>query len=53
MRAERFLTSEHYSMLTVGTEVESMLDEILTTRHVPLPKRIERVPPEPLNTDAK
>ncbi len=40
-------------MLTVGTEVEPLLDEILTTRHVPLPKPIERVPPEPLNADAK
>jgi uncharacterized protein (TIGR00730 family) len=44
MRAERFLTSEHYSMLTVATEVESMLDEILTRRHVRLPKPIEQVP---------
>src|SRR5881396_2035753 len=32
MRAERFLTPEHYSMLTVGTDVEPFLDEILTTR---------------------
>src|SRR6266542_2252254 len=53
MRADRFLTSEHYSMPTVGIEVESMLDEILATRHVRLPKPIERVPPEPLNADAK
>ena len=53
MRAQGFLTSEHYSMLTVGTEVEPLLDEILTTRHVPFPKLIERVPPEPLNADGK
>jgi len=53
MRAQGFLTSEHYSMLTVGTDVEPLLDEILTTRHVPFPKLIERVPPEPLNADAK
>src|SRR6266496_3838207 len=48
MRAEGFLTSEHYSMLTVGTEVESLLDAILTTRHVRLPKPIERVKQEVL-----
>ena len=53
MRSERFLTSEHYSILTVGTEVQPFLDEILATRHVRLPKPIERVPPEPLNADAK
>ena len=53
MRAQGFLTSEHYSMLTVGTEVEPLLDEILTARHVRLPKPIEQVQPEVLNTDAK
>jgi len=41
------------SMLTVGTEVQPFLDEILTTRHVHIPKPIERGLPEPLNTDAK
>jgi uncharacterized protein (TIGR00730 family) len=53
MRSEGFLTSEHYSMLTVGTEVQPFLDEILTTRHVHIPKPIERGLPERLNTDAK
>src|SRR5437867_8239516 len=53
LRTERFLTSEHHSMLTVGTDVEPFLDEILTTRHVRLPKPIEQGSPELLNTDDK
>src|SRR6185436_13017041 len=40
MRAERFLTSEHHSMLTVAVEAEPLLEQILTTRHVHVPKPI-------------
>ncbi|HYV30710.1 MAG TPA: TIGR00730 family Rossman fold protein, partial [Candidatus Binatia bacterium] len=53
MRAERFLTSEHYSLLTVGSEVEPLLDELLTARPVHFAKPIERVSSELLNPEAK
>jgi uncharacterized protein (TIGR00730 family) len=42
LRAERFLAPEHHLMLTVAKEVEPLLDQLLSTRHVHLPKPIER-----------
>jgi len=38
MRAERFLTAAHYSMLSVACDADSLLDQLATARHVHVPK---------------
>ncbi len=43
IRAQRFLTPEHHQMLTVSDDVDSLLDQLLSTRHVPVLKPIEPV----------
>jgi len=43
MRDEKFLASSHHVMLTVATDVESMLDQLLATRHSPVEKPVQRM----------
>jgi len=33
MRDQQFLTSKHHSMLAVSTDVEALLDQLITTKH--------------------
>src|SRR5438094_6970772 len=40
MRDEQFLTSKHLSMLSVSTHVESLLDKLMTTNHIHVPKPV-------------
>ena len=42
LRDQQFLTSKHYSMLTVGTEPESLLDHLAATKHNHVPKPVDR-----------
>lgn len=43
MRDEKFLAAKHHAMLTVATDVESLLDRMMTTRHSHLEKPVQRV----------
>jgi hypothetical protein len=40
MREEQFLTPAHHAMLAVASEPEALLDRLLATKHVPVPKPI-------------
>src|SRR5436190_15852704 len=42
MRDEQFLTSKHLSMLSVSADVESLLDDLMTTNHIRVPKPVSR-----------
>jgi len=42
-RDEQFLSARHYAMLTVDSDVESLLDRLLSTRHTPAPKLVQPV----------
>ena len=38
MRTERFLTDAHYSMLSVASNPDSLLDQLAATQHIHVPK---------------
>jgi uncharacterized protein (TIGR00730 family) len=40
MRTEQFLTTAHYSMLSVATDPDSLLDQLATTQHVHVSKPV-------------
>jgi uncharacterized protein (TIGR00730 family) len=40
MRAERFLTAAHYSMLSIASDPDSLLDQLEAARHVHVPKPV-------------
>jgi hypothetical protein len=42
VRDEQFLTPKHYSMLTVESDAETLLEKLLSTRHTLVPKPIHR-----------
>jgi uncharacterized protein (TIGR00730 family) len=42
MRAEQFLTAAHYSMLSVASDPDSLLDQLAATQHVHVPKPVHR-----------
>lgn len=42
MRAEGFLTGEHHAMLAVSTDPDDLLDQLLATRHIHIPKPVHR-----------
>jgi len=46
MRDEQFLTDSHRDLLAVDTDPERLLDRLVTTRHVHVPKPIHLVPPD-------
>ena len=41
-RNEQFLTARHYSMLTVATDTESLLNKLMDTKHIHAPKPVFR-----------
>ncbi len=41
MCQQKFLTPQHFAMLTVADNVEALLDTLTTTRHLHLPKTVE------------
>lgn len=43
LRDERFLTAEHHAMLTVATDVEPMLDQLMAARHIQVEKPVQPV----------
>jgi len=47
MRDEQFLTLKHYSMLTVSTDVECLLDDLTAAKHIHGPKPIYPASPSP------
>jgi len=47
MRDEQFLTLKHYSMLTVSTDVECLLDDLTAAKHIHVPKPIYPASPSP------
>lgn len=44
LRTERFLTAAHYSMLSVASDPESLLDQLAATQHVHIPKLVHPAP---------
>lgn len=42
MHAEGFLTGEHHAMLAVSTNQDDLLDQLLATRHIHIPKPVHR-----------
>jgi predicted Rossmann-fold nucleotide-binding protein len=41
MCEQKFLTPQHFAMLTVADSVEPLIDALTTTRHQHLPKTVE------------
>lgn len=43
MRDEQFLTDRHYDLLTVASDVETMLDRLMAVTHTHVPKPVQPV----------